>query len=95
MEEDQRCPEDLLERHDKGKLNHWLSCFVAEVCNKKGEPYTPRTIHQLLAGLQQYMVDNNPASPKFLDKDEPCFHELRRTCTDISVQIVGAACLDY
>jgi hypothetical protein len=51
MEEDQRCPEDLLERPDKGKLNHWLSRFVAEVRNKKGEPYTPRTI--VLAGLQR------------------------------------------
>ena len=89
MEEDQRCPEDLLERPDKGKLNHWLSRFVAEVRNKKGEPYAPRTI--VLAGLQRY--NYNPAAPKFLDKDEPCFRELRRTvqpvtmCTEIvSVQ---------
>ena len=72
MEEDQRCPENLLERPDKGKLNHWLSRFLAEVCNKKGEPYTPHTIHQLLA-----------AAPKFLDKDESCFHELRGTCDNV------------
>jgi hypothetical protein len=79
MEEDQRCPEDLLERPDKGKLNHWLSRFVAEVRNKKGEPYAPRTI--VLAGLQRY--NYNPAAPKFLDKDEPCFRELRRTCDNV------------
>ena len=26
------------------------------------------------------MVDNNPAAPKFLDENEPCFRELRGTC---------------
>ena len=31
--------------------------------------------------MQRY--NDNPAAPKFLDKDEPCFHELRRTCDTV------------
>ncbi len=71
--DERRCPEDLLEKGDIEKLNHWISRLVAEVRNKKGECYPPRSIHQILAGLQSYMVDNNPTSPKFLNKAEMCF----------------------
>ena len=60
MEEDQRCPEDLLERPDEGKLNHWLSRFVAEVRNKKGEPYAPRTI--VLLGCSDIIIILLPLS---------------------------------
>ena len=30
------------------------------------------------------MIDKNPDSPKFLDKDEPCFPELRRSCDNMN-----------
>ena len=64
-------------------MNFWISRFVAEVRNKRGEPYLPKSIHQLLAGLQRYMLDKNPGAPKFLDKQETCFREIRGTCDTV------------
>ena len=81
--EEQGCPKDLLEHPDVEKLNYWLSRFVAEVRNKKGEPYPPRTIHQILAGLQRYMLDKNPNAPKFLNKGEASFRDIRGTCDTV------------
>ena len=43
------CPEDL-ENPSIDKLNYWISRFIAEVRNKKGKPYPPRSIHQIRAG---------------------------------------------
>ena len=61
---DKRCPENLLDKPEVEKVNYWMSRFVAEVRNRKGEPYPPRSIHQLLAGLQCYILDKNPNFPK-------------------------------
>ena len=36
------------------KLNYWLVRFVAEVRRQDEKPYPPKTIHQLLAALQQH-----------------------------------------
>ena len=44
------CPEDLLEKSSIDKLNYWISRFIAEVRNKKGEPYPTRSIRHILAG---------------------------------------------
>ena len=79
----QRCPEDILEKPEVSQVNFSISRFVAEVRNKRGEPYPPKSIHQLLAGLQRYMLDKNPGAPKFLDKQETCFREIRGTCDTV------------
>ena len=75
-------------------MNYWISRFVAEVQNRKGEPYPPRYIHQLLAGLQQYILDKNPNFPKLLDKQQTCFRDIRGTCDtvyrDLRSQGIGA-----
>ena len=47
------CPVDLLENPVAEDLNYWLARFVAEVRNQGGKPYTPRSIHQILCGLQR------------------------------------------
>ena len=76
-EEDKRqCPEDLLENPDIHKLNYWISRLVVKVQNKMGEPYPPKDIHQILAGLQRYMLAKNPSAPMFLDKGETYFSEI-------------------
>ena len=54
----------------------WIPRFVTEVRNKKGEPYPPRSIHLLLAGLQRYMFDKNLGSPKFLNRSESAFRDI-------------------
>ena len=68
--------EDYL--HDK-----WIPHFVTEVRNKKGEQYPPRSIHLLLAGLQRYMLDKNPGSPKFLNRSESAFRDIHGTCDSV------------
>ena len=58
------CPLDLLEDLKPEKLNHWLSCFMAEVRNAKGEPYPPfRTYCQ-----DRFVLENSPITLKFMDK---------------------------
>ena len=71
-----RCTEDLFDNPDTQNLNKWIPRFVTEVRNKKGEPYPPRSIHLLLAGLQRYMLDKNPGSPKFLNRSESAFCDI-------------------
>ena len=42
-----------------------------------GEPYPPpKDIHQILTGLQRYMLAKNPSTPMFLDKGETYFSEI-------------------
>ena len=66
------CPNDLLESPDVKEVNFRLSRFVAEVCNRKGEPYPPRSIHQILARIHTYILEKNPTIPKLLDKHKSC-----------------------
>ena len=67
---------DLLENPVVEDLNYWLARFVAEVRNQQGKPYTPQSIHQIVCGLQRYMLNINPTAP-ILNKDEPNFLEFR------------------
>ena len=63
-EGEKKCPENLFQLPT---TKYWLSCFINEVRKVDGKPYPPRTIHQILPGLQQHMLDLNYCSPKFLD----------------------------
>ena len=56
-DDDGECPLDLFEVGDPDNLNFWVLRFINEVAD--GDPYPPRTIHQLLAGLQRSMLDHN------------------------------------
>ena len=49
------CPQNLLDEPEVEKVNYWMSRFVAEVQNKKWEPYPPRSIHQLLTGQESQL----------------------------------------
>ena len=50
-DDDGECPSDLFEVGDADNLNFWVPQFINEVRRADGDPYPPRTIHQLLAGL--------------------------------------------
>ena len=78
--EEEICPDNLLELCDVEAINYWLSRFVAEVRHQDGKPYPPRTIHQLLCGLQHHMLSMNPTATKFMDQKNPAFRELHNTC---------------
>ncbi len=49
-------------------LNVWLSRFVEEVCNAKGERYPGRTVYVIICGLKQYLSDKSGLDP--LCKDD-------------------------
>ena len=74
------CPMNLLTSLNVQQLHYWLSRFVTEVRKQDGLPYPPRTIQQILAGLQREMLQHNSNTPKFVDTEEMTFRELRDTC---------------
>ena len=80
---DEQCPADLLDKCDVSKINYWLARFVVEVRRQDGQPYPPKTIHLILAGLQRIMLEKRPNTPKFLDRKEYRFCELRRSCDSV------------
>ena len=53
---------------------------MSEVCKHNREAYPPKTIHQILAGLQRYMLEKNPTAPKFLDLKHSCFRDVHGAC---------------
>ena len=77
---DEICEANLLDSPDVDSLNFLMSCFVAEVQRQNGKPYPPKTIHQLLAGLQRYCLTKMCWHPSFW---------IRRThCSMISIVLV-------
>ena len=87
MNGERLCPEDLLENPVMDDLNYWLARFVAEVRNHEGGRYTPRSIHQILCGVQRYMLDKNPTAPKILGKDDPRFVTFRSAVDNVFRQL--------
>ena len=83
IESEGHCPEDLLDSGDVSNLNRWISRFVAEVRCQDGEPYPPRTIHQILAGLQRYTLNRKADAPKFLDRQNSQFRDIHRACDSV------------
>ena len=83
----EKCPENLFEEPEIGELNRWVSRFITEVRRKDGKPYPPRSVHQLLAGLQRFMLSKKPDAPKFLDRKDPRFRDIHGTCESIYRQL--------
>ena len=82
-DDDGECPSDLFEVGDPDNLNFWVPQFINEVRRADGDPYPPRTIHQLLAGLQCSMLDHNNRLPKFLDRTNPVFRPIHSACDSV------------
>ena len=72
-------PEDLFTCNDTTALRLHLSRYAFETRKTNGEPYPPKTIHQLLCGLLRYMRNVNPGCPNFLDKKDNRFKKLHGT----------------
>ena len=77
------CPDDLLEIPEPESINFWVSRFVNEVQKLDGSPYPPRTLHQILSGLQRHVVEITPSFPKFLDLSNPVYRDLHGTCDTV------------
>ena len=76
-------PLDLLENSNIHDLNHWLSFYVVETRNCRGEKYPPKTLYQLLSGLLRYAREKNFSCPNFLDTKDPNFKQLHNTIDNI------------
>ena len=77
---DEKCPENILEEQCAADLNTWIPKFIAEARRSDGEPYTPKTIDQILSGLLRYMRSIKDDCPNILDKSDPRFRAIQRTC---------------
>ena len=77
------CPDNILEASQPDKLRYWLSHFVNEVRKQNGNPHPPKTVHQILAGLQRHILETTPTALKFLDQSNPNFCDLHRACDTI------------
>ena len=93
--DDTKCPNDLLDRPAEPEvINQWLAKFVAEVRKMDGQPYPPKTIHQILAALQRTMLEKHPDAPRFMEKNNTAFRSLHRACDtvyrDLHSQGIGA-----
>ena len=73
----------LFEVGDPDNLDFWVPRFINEVGRADGDPYPPRTIHQLLAGLQRSMLDHNNCLTKFLDRTNPVFRPIHGACDSV------------
>ena len=87
VEGERLCRNDLLENPEADDLNYGLARFVAELRNQSGEPYSPRSIHQILCGVQRYNLEINPTAPRIMDKDDPRFQVLRSACDNVFRQL--------
>ena len=54
-----------------------------EVRNKKGEKYPPRTIYQLLCGIQRVILETSLDFPKICDERSTQYRDLHRTCDTV------------
>jgi hypothetical protein len=44
-------------------LNLWLTRFVQEVANSKGERYPPRTLYLTVCGIKRNLTDKSDLDP--------------------------------
>ena len=68
---------DIPELHNMGKatMAFWLTRFIMEVRNAKGEEYPPKTLYQLICGLLRHIREKGVYDKNFLDNKDPCFSE--------------------
>lgn len=73
---DSKSPPSDLTMRDVGKLNYWIPRFINEAQRNDGCPHPLRTINQLLAAIQCFMLSENYTLPKFLDRSNAVFHPI-------------------
>ena len=74
------CPTDILLTKEPKLLNKWLSLFVLETTKLDGSEYPPKTLHQILCGIQRYMRENAEEPFNIFDKNDHRFRGFRGTC---------------
>ena len=89
-----RVPENLLGEGNAEELNHWLSYYVNETRNCKGDLYPPKTLYLILSGLLRHARSLNTNAPNFLDKSIPVFKPLHAVLDNLfkSLRKEGIGC---
>ena len=64
---DDLCSDQITCTDDTHSLCHWLCIFCNEARKEDGHPYTPRSITQLLVGIQQHIQDQKLPGVSILD----------------------------
>ncbi|KAK3706539.1 hypothetical protein QZH41_013031 [Actinostola sp. cb2023] len=59
-------------------LNFWISKFLQEVCNKKGERYPAKTLYQIVASLKRYLESRGRSDVNMMNKSNESFSYLRQ-----------------
>ena len=60
------------------QMNHYLTRFVVEARKKDGDPYYPKTLYLICAGLVRFLRDNSVYDKNFLDTKNLHFTEFRK-----------------
>ena len=71
--------DDVLLTDDSQLLCSCLCTYVMETRKENGDPYPPKTIYNLLAGVQRYMRENKSTVFNIMDTKEPDFRPLHNT----------------
>ena len=70
-----KCPTEILDDVDEN-VCHWLCVFMSEIRKDNGEEYTPRSMTQILSGLERFI--NSKCQPDNQVKlCDPSSHQFR------------------
>ena len=61
---DQECPIEVFSTSDTTELCHWLCVFVKKARHNNGQPYTLRSLTQLLSGIQRFVDSEIYTTPE-------------------------------
>ena len=76
-------PENLLKEGNLSEIDKWLSFYITETRNCKGEAYPPKSLYQLLTGLLRHSRSVNENAPNFLDKSNVSFRAFHAVLDNI------------
>ena len=60
------------------EMDEYLSHFVFETRQQDGNPYPPKTLYQLMCGLQRFLRENGRPEVAFLMKSSLCLIDPER-----------------
>ena len=91
--DENKVPMDLLLSSEPEIICKWLSRFVLEVRQQRGDPYSLKSIHSILAGLFR-ISKSKGATLNFLDKSDQRFVKLHNTLdtqfSKLHAEVIGA-----
>ena len=66
-----------------------LCRFIAEANQRSGEPYSPKSLPQLLIILHSYATEQNAAACNFLDGKNPLFKPLHHVLNNHAKKLLS------